>query len=73
MRLVLWEAEMSAEAGKKHGHTSTSGDRKSKRKLKRKETYSVYIYKVLKQVRKWGFFILLGMDLSVKLLLPVVC
>ncbi|XP_010134381.1 PREDICTED: histone H2B, gonadal-like [Buceros rhinoceros silvestris] len=41
---------MSAEAGKKHGHTPTSGDRKSKKKLKRKETYSVYIYKVLKQV-----------------------
>uniref|UniRef100_A0A8B9T6K2 Histone H2B n=4 Tax=Anatidae TaxID=8830 RepID=A0A8B9T6K2_ANAPL len=44
-------AKMSAEAGKKRGgHASTSGDRKSKRKPKRKETYSVYIYKVLKQV-----------------------
>ncbi|XP_068529136.1 histone H2B type 2-K1 [Anas acuta] len=43
--------KMSAEAGKKRGgHASTSGDRKSKRKPKRKETYSVYIYKVLKQV-----------------------
>nr|XP_009500282.1 PREDICTED: late histone H2B.L4-like [Phalacrocorax carbo] len=41
---------MSAEAGKKRGHASTSGDKKSKRKPKRKETYSVYIYKVLKQV-----------------------
>lgn len=46
-------AKMSAEAGKKRGgHASTSGDRKSKRKPKRKETYSVYIYKVLKQVSK---------------------
>uniref|UniRef100_A0A8B9NRE4 Histone H2B n=1 Tax=Apteryx owenii TaxID=8824 RepID=A0A8B9NRE4_APTOW len=40
---------MSAEAGKKRGHAPTSGDKKSKRKPKRKETYSVYIYKVLKQ------------------------
>jgi len=46
---------MSAEAGKKHGHAPTSGDRKSKKKLKRKETYSVYIYKVLKQVSKCFF------------------
>ncbi|XP_005230966.1 late histone H2B.L4 [Falco biarmicus] len=38
------------EAGKKHGHTSASGDRKPKRKPKRKENYSLYIYKVLKQV-----------------------
>ncbi|XP_025971613.1 late histone H2B.L4 [Dromaius novaehollandiae] len=41
---------MSAEAGKKRGHAPTAGDKKSKRKPKRKETYSVYIYKVLKQV-----------------------
>ncbi|KAM6104465.1 histone H2B type 2-K1 [Theristicus caerulescens] len=41
---------MSAEAGKKRGRAPTSGDRKPKRKPKRKETYSVYIYKVLKQV-----------------------
>ncbi|XP_029863615.1 late histone H2B.L4 [Aquila chrysaetos chrysaetos] len=41
---------MSAEAGKKRGRTPASGDRKSRRKPKRKETYSVYIYKVLKQV-----------------------
>uniref|UniRef100_A0A8C0IA38 Histone H2B n=1 Tax=Bubo bubo TaxID=30461 RepID=A0A8C0IA38_BUBBB len=41
---------MSAEAGKKRGHVPMSGDKKSKRKPKRKETYSVYIYKVLKQV-----------------------
>ncbi|XP_051466996.1 late histone H2B.L4 [Apus apus] len=41
---------MNAEAGKKRGHTPSSGDRKAKRKPKRKETYSVYIYKVLKQV-----------------------
>ncbi|XP_010115688.1 PREDICTED: histone H2B, gonadal-like, partial [Chlamydotis macqueenii] len=41
---------MSAEAGKKHGHGPALGDRKAKRKPKRKETYSVYIYKVLKQV-----------------------
>ncbi|KAM9647899.1 histone H2B type 2-K1 [Morphnus guianensis] len=41
---------MSAEAGKKRGHAPASGDRKSRKKPKRKETYSVYIYKVLKQV-----------------------
>ncbi|XP_009996349.1 PREDICTED: uncharacterized protein LOC104389093 [Chaetura pelagica] len=41
---------MSAEAGRKRGHTPSSGDKKAKRKPKRKETYSVYIYKVLKQV-----------------------
>ncbi|KAM6338911.1 histone H2B type 2-K1 [Podargus strigoides] len=41
---------MSAEAGKKRGHAPAAGDRKTKRKPKRKETYSVYIYKVLKQV-----------------------
>ncbi|XP_030300911.1 late histone H2B.L4-like [Calypte anna] len=41
---------MSAEGRKKCGHSPTSGDRKSKKKPKRKETYSVYIYKVLKQV-----------------------
>ncbi|XP_009954812.1 PREDICTED: histone H2B, gonadal-like, partial [Leptosomus discolor] len=41
---------MGVEAGKKHDHAPSSGDRRSKRKPKRKETYSVYIYKVLKQV-----------------------
>ncbi|XP_019364072.1 PREDICTED: late histone H2B.L4-like [Crocodylus porosus] len=41
---------MSLEAGKKRGRPTASGDKKAKRKLKRKETYSVYIYKVLKQV-----------------------
>ncbi|XP_006037126.1 late histone H2B.L4-like [Alligator sinensis] len=41
---------MSLEAGKKRGRPTVSGDKKAKRKLKRKETYSVYIYKVLKQV-----------------------
>lgn len=43
---------MSLEAGKKRGRPAASGDKKAKRKLKRKETYSVYIYKVLKQVSK---------------------
>lgn len=46
---------MSAEAGKKRGHAPASGDGKSKRKPKRKETYSVYIYKVLKQVSRCFF------------------
>ncbi|XP_009705249.1 PREDICTED: histone H2B, gonadal-like, partial [Cariama cristata] len=43
---------MSAEAGRKRGRAPApaSGDRKPKRKPKRRETYSVYIYKVLKQV-----------------------
>ncbi|KAH1177344.1 hypothetical protein KIL84_011046, partial [Mauremys mutica] len=43
-------SRMSAEAGKKRGRGPVSGDKKSKRKVKRRETYSVYIYKVLKQV-----------------------
>lgn len=53
--VVLLGAEMSVEAGKKRGHGPTTGDRKAKRKPKRKETYSVYIYKVLKQVSKCSF------------------
>ena len=44
---------MSAESGRMRGHPSSSGDKKSKRKSKRKETYSVYIYKVLKLVSKY--------------------
>ncbi|XP_057280268.1 late histone H2B.L4 [Pezoporus wallicus] len=35
---------------RKCGHASPSGEKKSKKKPKRKETYSIYIYKVLKQV-----------------------
>ncbi|XP_009896854.1 late histone H2B.L4 [Dryobates pubescens] len=41
---------MSAGAGKMHGCSPASVDKKSKRKSKKNETYSVYIYKVLKQV-----------------------
>lgn len=37
------------EAARKGGAPAT--DRKAKRRARRKETYSVYIYKVLKQVR----------------------
>lgn len=44
---------MSAEGGRMHGRASSSGDKKSKKKPKRKETYSVYIYKVLKQVSNY--------------------
>lgn len=40
---------------RKRGHASASEDRKSKKKPKRKETYSIYIYKVLKQVSKCFF------------------
>lgn len=41
---------MSNEGAKKKG--KAPGDKKpSKRKAKRRETYAVYIYKVLKQVR----------------------
>ena len=60
---------MSAESGRMHGHASSSGDKKSKRKPKRKETYSVYIYKVLKQVSK--YFPVLRAVSHVKLILPV--
>ncbi|KAM6134361.1 histone H2B type 2-K1 [Pterocles gutturalis] len=41
---------MGADGGKKSGCAPSPDDRKAKRKPKRKETYSVYIYKVLKQV-----------------------
>ncbi|XP_066408364.1 histone H2B type 2-K1 [Molothrus aeneus] len=41
---------MSPEPLKKHGHTAASGEKGSKRKPNRKEAFSVYIYKVLKQV-----------------------
>ncbi|XP_009078194.1 PREDICTED: late histone H2B.L4-like [Acanthisitta chloris] len=41
---------MSTEPGKNRGHAPTSGDKKPKRKLKKKEAYSIYIYRVLKQV-----------------------
>lgn len=55
--LALQRAGMSADAGKKRGrgpvHAPAPGDRKPKKKPKRKESYSVYIYKVLKQVSKY--------------------
>nr|XP_002190629.4 late histone H2B.L4 [Taeniopygia guttata] len=41
---------MSSERLKKRGHAVASGKKSSKRKPKRKEAFSVYIYKVLKQV-----------------------
>ncbi|XP_064256065.1 late histone H2B.L4 [Passer domesticus] len=41
---------MSPEPLRKLGHAAASGEKRSKRKLKRKEAFSVYIYKVLKQV-----------------------
>lgn len=47
---------MSNEGAKKKG--KVPGDKKtSKRKAKRRETYAVYIYKVLKQVRKFSYII----------------
>lgn len=39
---------MSNDVSKKKG--KSSGDKKGKRKVKRRETYAMYIYKVLKQV-----------------------
>ncbi|KAG8506144.1 Histone H2B type 1-F/J/L [Galemys pyrenaicus] len=47
------ERRMSAEHGQsrpggRRGHRA--GDKKSKRRSRRKETYSMYVYKVLKQV-----------------------
>lgn len=39
---------MTNELSKKKG--KTAGDKKGKRKVKRRETYAMYIYKVLKQV-----------------------
>ena len=39
---------MSNDIPKKKG--KSSGDKKAKRKVKRRETYAMYIYKVLKQV-----------------------
>ncbi|XP_037538241.1 zgc:92591 [Nematolebias whitei] len=39
---------MSNDISKKKG--KNSGDKKAKRKAKRRETYAMYIYKVLKQV-----------------------
>uniref|UniRef100_A0A8C5J062 H2B.E variant histone 1 n=1 Tax=Junco hyemalis TaxID=40217 RepID=A0A8C5J062_JUNHY len=47
---VLLGIKMSPEPLKKHGHAAASGEKRSKRKPKRKEVFSVYIYKVLKQV-----------------------
>lgn len=52
MLAVLLGVKMSPEPLKKHGHAAASGDKRSKRKPKRKEAFSVYIYKVLKQVSK---------------------
>eukprot|EP01135_Chromosphaera_perkinsii_P004457 Nk52_evm13s282 gene=Nk52_evmTU13s282 len=40
--------KISSKAGKKAGSKKGSGDKKRRRK--RKESYSIYIYKVLKQV-----------------------
>lgn len=37
---------MSSETLKEHGHAAASGGKKSKRKPKRKEVFSVYIYEV---------------------------
>lgn len=37
------------QSGGRRGRSS--GDKKSKKRSRRKETYSMYIYKVLKQVR----------------------
>ena len=46
---------MSAEHGQAQQPAGrrgrSSGDKKSKKRGRRKETYSMYIYKVLKQVR----------------------
>lgn len=46
---------MSAEHGQQQQSGGrrgrSSGDKKSKKRSRRKETYSMYIYKVLKQVR----------------------
>lgn len=46
---------MSSEPLKKYDHAAASGEKRSKRKPKRKEVFSVYIYKVLKQVSKCFF------------------
>lgn len=55
--VALSEVKMSSEPLKKHDRAAGSGDKRSKKKPKRKEAFSVYIYKVLKQVSKWwGFF-----------------
>lgn len=40
--------KMTNDVSKKKGRSS--GDKKGKRKVKRRETYAMYIYKVLKQV-----------------------
>lgn len=40
--------KMTNDLSKKKG--KTAGDKKGKRKVKRRETYAMYIYKVLKQV-----------------------
>ncbi|XP_057889611.1 late histone H2B.L4 [Melospiza georgiana] len=47
---VLLGIKMSPEPLKKRGRAAASGEKRSKRKPKRKEAFSVYIYKVLKQV-----------------------
>lgn len=39
---------MTNDVSKKKG--KSAGDKKGKRKVKRRETYAMYIYKVLKQV-----------------------
>ncbi|CAL9688573.1 unnamed protein product [Knipowitschia caucasica] len=41
---------MAGEASKKKAKSVPSGEKKAKRKAKRRETYAMYIYKVLKQV-----------------------
>ncbi|XP_025286937.1 histone H2B type 2-E1-like [Canis lupus familiaris] len=43
-----WNFEYLPQSGGRRGHGS--GDKKSKKRSRRKETYSMYIYKVLKQV-----------------------
>lgn len=43
---------MTNDISKKKG--KSSGDKKAKRKAKRRETYAMYIYKVLKQVGEKG-------------------
>lgn len=45
---------MTNDLSKKKG--KTAGDKKGKRKVKRRETYAMYIYKVLKQVRVLAYY-----------------
>lgn len=54
---------MTNDGSKKKG--KAAGDKKaSKRKGKRRETYAVYIYKVLKQVGVWIGFLLLSFNVD---------